>query len=80
MEQDLLSYAHRRDGPMPWTDITYTWTTTWPSMKEYQAGAVTLHEKFWEENLKVDLGIRKLWYLARGEMEGYWFGRQEGNR
>ena len=77
MEQDLLNYAHRRDGPMPWTDITYTWTTTWPSMREYKAGAATLHEKFWEENLRIDLGIRKLWYEAKGAMEGYWNAKEE---
>ena len=77
MEQDMLNYAHRRDGPMPWADITYTWTTTWPGVKEYMAGAATLHEKFWDEHNGVDLGVRKLWYMARGEMEGYWKGREE---
>ena len=71
MEQGLLNYAHRREGPMPWTDIYYKWTTTWPSMKEYEAGAHSLHEKWWDEKIALDPDLRKLWYIARGEMEGY---------
>lgn len=70
-EQGLLNYAHRRDGPMPWTDIYYKWTTTWPSMKEYEAGAHSLHEKWWDESISLDPDLRKLWYNARSEMEGY---------
>lgn len=71
LEQDLLNYAHRRDGPMPWMDVYYKWTTTWPSMKEYDAGAASLHEKWWDESIALDLKLRKLWYMVRGEMEGY---------
>ena len=74
MEQGLLNYAHRRDGPMPWTEIYYKWTTTWPSMKEYEAGAHSLHEKWWDEKIALDPDLRKLWYMARGEMEGYYRG------
>ncbi|KAL9104296.1 MAG: hypothetical protein Q9163_000737 [Psora crenata] len=72
MEQDLLNYAHRRDGPMPWSDVTYIWTTTWPSMKEYEMGAHSLHEKWWDESIVLDLRLRSLWYVARGEMKGYY--------
>ena len=77
MEQDLLNYAHRRDGPMPWKDVTYTWTTTWPSPKEYEAGAATLHEKWWDPSIALDLGLRRMWYEVRGEMEGYWRGKED---
>ena len=77
MEQGLLNYAHRRDGPMPWTEIYYKWTTTWPSMKEYEAGAHSLHEKWWDENIVLDPDLRKLWYIARGEMEGYYRGLEQ---
>lgn len=77
MEQGLLNYAHRRDGPMPWTDIYYKWTTTWPSMKEYEAGAHSLHEKWWDEKIRLDPDLRKLWYIARGEMEGYHRGLEQ---
>ena len=77
MEQGLLNYAHRRDGPMPWTEIYYKWTTTWPSMKEFQAGAHSLHEKWWDEKIALDPDLRKLWYIARGEMEGYHRGIEQ---
>ena len=77
MEQGLLNYAHRRDGPMPWTDIYYKWTTTWPSMNEYAAGARSLHEKWWDEKIDLDPDLRKLWYIARGEMEGYYRGLEQ---
>lgn len=73
-EQGLLNYAHRRDGPMPWTDIYYKWTTTWPSMREYEAGARSLHEKWWDESIILDPDLRQLWYIARSEMEGYYAG------
>lgn len=77
MEQGLLNYAHRREGPMPWTDVYYKWTTTWPSMKEYEAGAHSLHEKWWDEKIRLDPDLRKLWYIARGEMEGYHRGLEQ---
>ena len=77
MEQGLLNYAHRRDGPMPWTDIYYKWTTSWPSMNEYEAGARSLHEKWWDEKIDLDPDLRKLWYMARGEMEGYYRGLEQ---
>lgn len=77
MEQGLLNYAHRRDGPMPWTDIYYKWTTSWPSMNEYKAGAHSLHEKWWDEKIDLDPDLRKLWYIARGEMEGYYHGLEQ---
>ncbi|MCJ1451073.1 hypothetical protein MMC28_001407 [Mycoblastus sanguinarius] len=78
MEQGLLNYAHRRDGPIPWTEIYYKWTTTWPSMKEYEAGAASLHEKWWDTKITLDLNLRKLWYIVRGEMEGYHRALEQG--
>ncbi|KAL9638911.1 MAG: hypothetical protein Q9164_001252 [Protoblastenia rupestris] len=42
MEQNLLNYAHRRDGPMPWTDVYYTWTTTFPTISDYNSGGGTI--------------------------------------
>lgn len=74
-EQGLLNYAHRRDGPMPWTEIYYKWTTTWPSMKEYEAGAASLHEKWWDRGIALDDGLRKMWFDARDSMVAYHEGR-----
>ena len=71
MEQGLLNYAHRKDGPMPWTEVNYIYTTTWPSMQEYKAGAHSLHEKWWDQAIQLDPDLRKLWYIAKGEMLGF---------
>ncbi len=71
MEQGLLNYAHRKDGPMPWAEVNYIYTTTWPSMKEYEAGAHSLHEKWWDLGIELDLDLRKLWFIAKGEMLGF---------
>lgn len=54
MGQDIFDYAQRRDAPMPWTSMYYTWTTSWPSMKEYKAGAASPHDKWWDETINLD--------------------------
>lgn len=70
-EQNLLNYAHRRDGPMPWTEINYKWTTTSPSMAHYKAGAASLHEKFWLLSTPMENEMRNLWFTARDDMYAY---------
>lgn len=70
-EQNLFNYAHRKDGPMPWTEIYYKWTTTWPSPKEFEAGAATLHEKWWDGTIVLDHSLRQLWYAARTDMYAF---------
>ena len=47
MEQSLLNYAFRRNGPMPWRELHYKWSATWPNLEDLEAGVATLHEKFW---------------------------------
>lgn len=34
-DQNLLNYAHRWDGPVPWTNVYYKWTSTYPTVMEY---------------------------------------------
>lgn len=73
-EQSLLNYAHRRDGPMPWRDVHYTWTTTWPSWREVSKGAKSLHEMWWRDNLpgmedERDRELQRRWWQTRWEME-----------
>jgi alpha-N-acetylglucosamine transferase len=48
MEQSLLNYAHRRDGPMPWVDIPFTWTTTKPNVKDLVGQVASWHMKWWK--------------------------------
>ncbi|KAL2111891.1 hypothetical protein VUR80DRAFT_9102 [Thermomyces stellatus] len=56
----------RRPGPMPWRELDWRWSTTWPSMDDARAGVVSLHEKLWKAGPK---GLRKRWRDRRGEME-----------
>ena len=71
-EQDFLNYAHRKEGPMPWQDFDYRWTTTWPSIVEYKKGAKSLHEKWWLRNAGgrvLNSFLREKWERAKFEME-----------
>lgn len=77
-EQGLLNYAHRSEGPMPWTEVYYQWTTTWPSPKEFEAGAASLHEKWWDQSIVLDPGLRQLWFGAREEMVAFYQGLELG--
>ena len=71
-DQNLLNYAHRWDGPMPWTKFNYTWTTTFPTIKEYNMGAASLHEKYWLDEFRVEeFGqdvLGKMWLTAKADM------------
>ena len=74
IEQNLLNYAHRRDGLMPSRDFNdYRWTTTYPTYKEYEAGAASLHEKYWREDIGDSwLGqgrLKEMWLEVKEEME-----------
>lgn len=35
-EQNLLNYAHRRDGNMPWKLLWYGWNVNWPTEKDWR--------------------------------------------
>lgn len=81
-EQSLLNYAHRRDGPMPWHEVHFTWTTTWPSWREVKKGAKSLHEKWWRDDLpemedERDQDLQRRWWQVRWEMEGFYQARDD---
>ncbi|KAL6713674.1 hypothetical protein ACLMJK_009139 [Lecanora helva] len=75
-DQNLLNYAHRPEGPMPWTRFNYTWTTTFPTIREYEAGAASLHEKYWLEEYRTkELGqdvLGGMWLGVKREMEEFY--------
>ena len=72
-DQNLLNYAHRRDGPMPWTNVYYKWTSTYPTIKEYAMGAATLHEKYWVESNRAEAEgqgiLGEMWLKVKRDME-----------
>jgi alpha-N-acetylglucosamine transferase len=42
MEQNLLNFAHRWDGPMPWKEISYTWNLRCPNENDFEKGLVSM--------------------------------------
>ncbi|KAF6232942.1 hypothetical protein HO173_008905 [Letharia columbiana] len=75
-DQNLLNYAHRWDGPMPWTNVYYKWTSTYPSIKEYAMGAAALHEKYWMDYNRVEAEgqniIGDMWLKVHSDMEAFY--------
>ena len=69
MEQSLLNYAFRRFGPMPWRELHYKWSATWPNLEDLGAGVVTLHEKLWRTGPPE---LQRLWRLQKDAMERYY--------
>jgi alpha-N-acetylglucosamine transferase len=69
MEQSLLNYAFRRDAAMPWVELDYHWSATWPSVRDVEGGVATLHEKFWSTGPGE---LREKWQDARRNMEAYY--------
>ena len=69
MEQSLYNYAFRRNGPMPWRELHYKWSATWPNLEDVGAGVVTLHEKFWRTGPPE---LQRLWRLQKDAMERYY--------
>jgi alpha-N-acetylglucosamine transferase len=48
-EQDLLNYAHRWNGNMPWKQFAdWRWNVNWPTKRDWEAGAKSFHAKYWE--------------------------------
>ncbi|KAL4787729.1 nucleotide-diphospho-sugar transferase [Aspergillus varians] len=46
-EQNLLNYAHRVDGRMPWRDIGVQWSQKGASRAQYEGGLKSVHQKWW---------------------------------
>lgn len=78
VEQNLLNYAHRRDGPMPWSDIGTGWNTRFPSVEDAEGGVKSVHDKWW----KPDVDGRLLpWYReVKGRMDGFYEAMEMGRK
>jgi len=74
-EQNLWNYVHRREGNMPWAQLTPTWNVNWPTMNDYNNGAASLHAKFWDAGPEAEL--RDLLLRSRWKMEGSGEARDE---
>jgi len=80
-EQDLLNYAHRRSGNMPWrTFADWTWNVNWPTRRDLDAGARSFHAKYWEERGTGghDDVLWEMWQEKRRGMEAFELERNGG--
>ncbi|CAK3850620.1 Hypothetical predicted protein [Lecanosticta acicola] len=75
-EQNLLNYAHRQDGNMPWRPLWYGWNVNWPTEKDWRGGARSFHAKYWDGDPSHDPVLKAIWKEQRAEMEGFHRGRQ----
>lgn len=76
-DQDLLNYAHRWGGPMPWKRLHFSWNINWPNDNDIHGGMAALHVKWWDPGYFAR-DVRDYALARRWEMEGYWEGRDSG--
>lgn len=69
MEQNLLNYAHRPEGNMPWQHLDSKWTTHYPTQADVDGGVHALHEKWWAP---VHEELRPFLESWRWRMEGFY--------
>lgn len=43
--RDLLNYAHRVEGPMPWPELQFSWHLNWANDNDLNGGMAALHAK-----------------------------------
>ncbi|KAJ5728341.1 glycosyl transferase family 8 protein [Penicillium malachiteum] len=77
---DLLNYAHRRGGPMPWQSLHGSWYLDWPGDNDLDGKTPLLHTKWQARDGEVSYSnsaVGKYAQARRWEMEGYWIGKDE---
>ncbi|KAF2465004.1 nucleotide-diphospho-sugar transferase [Lindgomyces ingoldianus] len=75
MEQSLLNYAHRPDGPMPWKEVDYKWNVRHVNERDVEKGLVSMHEKWWLLPWSGSTKLRDEFLKIRWEMEGWYMER-----
>ncbi|KAF2646744.1 nucleotide-diphospho-sugar transferase, partial [Massarina eburnea CBS 473.64] len=69
-EQNLLNYAHRKDGPMPWTTLDSKWNIVLANKNDVEKGVVSVHMKWWNGK-----GLWQWFDREVSRMEGFYWGR-----
>lgn len=72
-EQNLLNYAHRKDGPMPWQHLSTHWNIIRGTKNDVDKGAVSMHTKWWAPEKDMEQWFTK--EVAR--MEGFYEARDQ---
>jgi alpha-N-acetylglucosamine transferase len=47
-EQNLINYAYRTDGPMPWKGLNSSWNSITALGQKYPVDVLSLHHKWWQ--------------------------------
>jgi alpha-N-acetylglucosamine transferase len=74
-EQNLLNYAHRQDGNMPWGRLHPSWNIVLPNMNDVRAGVASVHSKLWTDGdpLKpIPKELQDAWQKKYEEMEKFY--------
>lgn len=77
-EQNLMNYAHRLEGNIPWQRLNWRWNANWPTVKDMDAGARSFHAKYWDSDQGHDQTLKNIWTSLRWEMEGFYRGVEFG--
>ena len=80
-EQNLLNYAHRENGNMPWLRMSHHWNINLPNSNDVEKGVASVHSKLWAGGNVLEPTepvLRKRWQLVRDEMERFYAERNNG--
>ena len=70
MEQSLLRYAYRDEGPYPWIRLSQIYNTQWPRSGD-MAESKIIHEKSWTGGPNHLHDLMAEWYRGWGDVQGY---------
>jgi len=74
-EQNLLNYAHREWGNMPWAHLKPGWTVNLPNMNDIKKGVKSVHAKLWMDGhdlQPVPKELRGMWEKTKMEMDAFY--------
>jgi len=71
-----LKYAYRNGGDYQWTRLSQMYNTQWPRLEDTNV-SYAIHDKFWRDRSPVAWNLRRFWYVAWGEMQGWSETRQK---
>ncbi|KAL9073913.1 MAG: hypothetical protein Q9157_004559 [Trypethelium eluteriae] len=75
-EQNLLNYAHRPEGSMPWQDLGSKWNIRFPNLDDLASGVQSLHDKWWHPHM--DGRLNEFYQEVRWRMEGFYEAWDQG--
>lgn len=71
--------ARGETGRMPWRHLDWRWNMNQPTLKDYEAGAMSFHGKYWGGHGD-DLRLGKIWEGQRFLMKKHWFRKDRQQR